>query len=299
MPSYKKISEAGSPPRIHGGITISPVNHGTERPGRGLLTARHSQNGKLVDRVPSYGLMGSVSYRLALTYSQTLIVPFVAGAGKSVLWYANVDPSVFHLGDLHYGQFCDHRRHRDNAEIWGRITRHVFLRLQGRSKEGPPGAALIDIIPALRPVRLLLQYSFHFHSTHRDGAQSPRDEELIRCLVDLVKLPGPPPVYLIVDGLDESPNTSTQSFHRERVLSFLDDLVKTQLQNLRLCITSRPEVDIKAILEPLAFCSVSLENESGQKRDIKDCIESVVHTDKKMKSWNPEHKQLVIDALMS
>ena len=136
-----------------------------------------------------------------------------------------------------------------------------------------------------------------FYSTHRDGAQSPRDEELIQCLVDLVKLPGPPPVYLIVDGLDESPNTSTQSFHREQVLSFLDGLVKAQLQNLRLCVTSRPEVDIKAILEPLSFHSVALENESGQKKDIKDYIESIVHTDKKMKSWNPKHKQLVIDVL--
>jgi len=138
-----------------------------------------------------------------------------------------------------------------------------------------------------------------FHSTHRDGAQSPRDEELIRCLVDLVKLPGHPPVYLIVDGLDESPNTSTQSFHRKQVLSFLDGLVKTQpeLQNLRLCVTSRPEIDIKTILEPLAFRSVSLENESGQKKDIRDCIESFVHTDDQMKSWNAKHKQLVIDVL--
>ena len=136
-----------------------------------------------------------------------------------------------------------------------------------------------------------------FHSTHRDGAQSPRDEELIQCLVDLVKLPGPPPVFLIVDGLDESPNTSTQSFHREQVLSFLDDLAKAQLQNLRLCVTSRPEVDIKATLGPLAFRSVSLENESGQKKDIKDYIDSIVHMDKKMKSWNQKQKRLVIDAL--
>jgi hypothetical protein len=100
-----------------------------------------------------------------------------------------------------------------------------------------------------------------------------------------------------VDGLDESPNTSTQSFHREQVLSFLDDLAKARLQNLRLCVTSRPEVDIKAILGPLAFRSVSLENESGQKNDIKDYIESIVHADQKMKSWNQKQKQLVIDVL--
>ena len=136
-----------------------------------------------------------------------------------------------------------------------------------------------------------------FHSTHRNGAQNPSDEKLIQCLLDLVKLPGPPPVYLIVDGLDESPNTSTQSFHREQVLSFLDDLVKARLQNLRLCVTSRPEVDIKAVLEPLAFRSVCVEKESGQEKDINDYIESIIHTDKKMESWSPKHKRLVVDVL--
>jgi hypothetical protein len=137
----------------------------------------------------------------------------------------------------------------------------------------------------------------NFRSTHCNGAQSPRDEELIRCLVDLVKLPGPSPVFLIVDGLDESPNTSTQSFRREQVLSFLGDLAKAKLQNLRLCVTSRPEVDIEAILGPLAFRSVSLENERGQKDDIKAYIESIVHMDQKMKSWNAKQKQIVIEAL--
>ena len=136
-----------------------------------------------------------------------------------------------------------------------------------------------------------------FHSTHRNGAQNPSDEKLIQCLLDSVKLPGPPPVYLIVDGLDESPNTSTQSFHREQVLSFLDDLVKARLQNLRLCVTSRPEVDIKAVLEPLAFRSVCVEKESGQEKDINDYIESIIHTDKKMESWSPKHKRLVVDVL--
>jgi hypothetical protein len=136
-----------------------------------------------------------------------------------------------------------------------------------------------------------------FHSTHRNGAQSPSERELVRCLLDLLKVPGRPPVYLIIDGLDESPNTSTQSFHREQVLSLLADLVKAQLQNLRMCVTSRPEVDIKATLEPLAFRSVSLENESGQQKDIKGYIESIVRSNRKMKGWKPQHKQLVVDVL--
>jgi len=136
-----------------------------------------------------------------------------------------------------------------------------------------------------------------FYSTHLNGAQSPSDDELIRCLIDLLKLPGSQPIYLIVDALDECPSTSSLSSPREELLSLLEDLVEAQLPNLRICVTSRPEVDIKAILEPLAFCSVSLQDESGQQKDIKDYIESIVNTNKKMQNWNSQHKQLVIDVL--
>jgi len=136
-----------------------------------------------------------------------------------------------------------------------------------------------------------------FYSTHLDGAQSPSDDELIRCLIDLLKLPGSQPVYLIVDALDECPSTSSLSSPREKLLSLLEDLVEARLSNLRICVTSRPEVDIKAILEPLAFYSVSLHDASGQQKDIKDYIESIVNTNKKMQQWSSQHKKLVIDVL--
>ena len=138
-----------------------------------------------------------------------------------------------------------------------------------------------------------------FYSAHRHGAQSPSDDELIMCLMDLLKLPGARPVYLVIDALDDCPSTSSLSSPREELLSFLEDLVEAQLPNLRICVTSRPEVDIKAILEPLALYSVSLHDESGQKEDIMKYIESIVNTNKNMRNWNPEHKQLVINVLTS
>jgi len=136
-----------------------------------------------------------------------------------------------------------------------------------------------------------------FYSTHLNGAQSPSDDELIRCLIDLLKLPGSQPIYLIVDALDECPSTSSLTSPREKLLSLLEDLVEAQLPNLRICVTSRPEVDIKAILEPLTFCSVPLQDASGQQKDIKDYIESIVNTNKKMRNWNSQRKQLVVDVL--
>jgi len=136
-----------------------------------------------------------------------------------------------------------------------------------------------------------------FYSTHRNGTQSPGDDKLVQCLIDLLKRPGQRPVYLVIDALDECPSTSSLSSPREKLLSLLEDLVEAQLPNLRICVTSRPEVDIKSILEPLAFRSISLHDQDGQKRDIMKYIESIINTNKNMQNWNPEHKQLVIDAL--
>jgi hypothetical protein len=134
-----------------------------------------------------------------------------------------------------------------------------------------------------------------FYLAHRDGKQSPSDSDLVRCLTELFRIPAP--VYLVVDGLDECPSTSALSSPREEVLSFLEDLVEARLPNLRICVTSRPEADIKPVLEPLTFCSISLHDESGQKDDIENYIRMVVNTNRKMRRWTPEHKQLVIEVL--
>jgi hypothetical protein len=136
-----------------------------------------------------------------------------------------------------------------------------------------------------------------FYSTHLNGAQSPDDDKLVQCLMKLLKCPGERPLYLVIDALDECPSTSSLSSPREKLLSFLEDLVEAHLPNLRICVASRPEVDIKAILEPLVFRIVSLHDESGQKDDIMKYIKSIVSTNKSMQNWNPEHKQLVIDVL--
>src|SRR5260221_5398862 len=54
-----------------------------------------------------------------------------------------------------------------------------------------------------------------FYSTNFNGARTRSDGELIRCLIDLLGLPGSQPIYLIVDALDECPSTSSLSSPRE------------------------------------------------------------------------------------
>ena len=135
------------------------------------------------------------------------------------------------------------------------------------------------------------------YSRHHAGSQQPDDHTLTECLKDMLKLPGQPTVYLIVDALDECPNTSGFPTAREKVLDLLEELVDLKFPNLRLCVTSRPEVDIGTVLRPLTSLHVSLHDESGQNQDILNYIKSVVQSDRKMRRWRDEDKQLVIDTL--
>jgi hypothetical protein len=135
------------------------------------------------------------------------------------------------------------------------------------------------------------------HSAHYAGSQLPDDEALIRCLKDMLQLPDQPLIYLIVDAIDECPDSTGVISPRERVLGFIEDLVESRFPNLRLCITSRPEADILDVLEHLASHIISLHDEEGQKRDIVDHINSLVQSDRKMRKWRAEDRQLFIDAL--
>lgn len=136
-----------------------------------------------------------------------------------------------------------------------------------------------------------------FYSTHRNGAQSPGDDELSQCLKDLLRTPGQAPVYLIIDALDECPTTSATPSPREELLKLVGQLIESRHTNMRICVTSRPETDIKAVLEPLAFHSISIHDQSGQMQDIENYIRSVVNSDPKNRRWKQEDKQLVVDVL--
>ena len=138
---------------------------------------------------------------------------------------------------------------------------------------------------------------FKFHSEHAEGSRHPSDDELAKCLTGLLRLPGHAPAYVIVDALDECPNTSAIRSPRTKVLNFIENLIKSQYPNLRICVTSRPETDIKDVLDTLTFCSVCLHDEGGQKRDVEDYIKSIIYTHPKNRRWKAEHKQMVIDVL--
>lgn len=132
---------------------------------------------------------------------------------------------------------------------------------------------------------------------HNNGRQPPHETSLAQCLKNLLRSPGQAPVYLIFDALDESPNASGMPSSRENVLTIVKDLMGLRLPNLRICVTSRPEVDIQASLESLETHTISLHDEEGHKQDILRYIRTVVDSDPQMQKWRAKDKKRVIDAL--
>src|SRR6267154_1437851 len=137
------------------------------------------------------------------------------------------------------------------------------------------------------------------YSVHGNGAQQPSDDALKRCLIDMLTVQDRHPIYLIIDALDECSNVSGFPTPRKRVLQLVNELVDLHIPNLHICVTSRPEVDIRDVLEPLTSRRVSLHDQSGQKNDIENYVRSVVYSDSEpiMRRWRKEDKELVIEML--
>ena len=137
------------------------------------------------------------------------------------------------------------------------------------------------------------------YSTYDRGKKRPSDIILAECLKRMLTPPDQGPTYLIVDALDESPNTPGIPSPRESVLQLFKELVDLFLPNLHICVTSRPEIDIRNVLEPLTSRRVSLHDQNGQKKDIADYVRSVVYSDSEqiMRRWRIEDKELVVETL--
>ena len=109
----------------------------------------------------------------------------------------------------------------------------------------------------------------------------------------MLGLPGQGPVYLIIDALDECPNSGYPTA-RGQVLVIIQELMDLKLPRVHLCITSRPEIDIQEVLDPLATYNVPLPEQERQSRDVTDSVMSRAHPKPRTRE---EDKELAIKTL--
>ena len=177
------------------------------------------------------------------------------------------------------------------------LTAYYYFDFKNKAKQDLRGLLSSLVVQLCVKSDPCYEILLSLYSNHDNGSRLPDDNTLLQCLKDMLTLPYQPAIYFVVDALDECPSTSGVVSPRDWVLEVIEDLVDLHLPNLRICVTSRPEVDISESLGPLASHTVSLHDKDGQKQDIVDYVTFVVHSDRKMRKWRAEDKKLVIDKI--
>jgi len=125
----------------------------------------------------------------------------------------------------------------------------------------------------------------------------PSDDALKNVLKNMLAVPDQAPIYIVIDALDECPNSAGTPLPRENVLRLLEWLLELRCSNLWVSVTSRPEPDIAAVLQSSASLTISLHNQTGQEEDITNYIKWFVNSDPKARKWRMQDKELVIQKL--
>jgi hypothetical protein len=221
---------------------------------------------------------------------------FAAGSGKSVLWLVASLLFLKWLAEvtISSGIVEDIMALRETGSA---CLAYFYCDFRDEEKQSCHHLVLSILWQLAAQSELCCDILSCLHLAHDDGGRKPSDGALIHCLKEMLSLPTHDPVYLIIDALDECPNNSGLPTAREEVLSLVQDLVDLHLPNVHICVTSRPEIDIRATLEYLTTLCISLHNQSGQTKDIMDYVSSVVYSDKMMQRWREEDKSLVIKTL--
>ena len=221
----------------------------------------------------------------------------VAGSGKSVIWF--VVPLLLPV--------ATHSSHSSSViqdimaacEAGSAIMAYFYFDFKDLRKQTCHDLLLSLLSQLSTRSSPCCDLLHHVYEAHEKGARQPSDDTLKECLIQMLRLPGQRRIFIVLDALDECPDSPGFPPPRREVLQLVKELVYLSLPGLYICATSRPEVDIRAVLEPLAFRSVSLHDEIGQRTDIADCVRSMVNSSPStaMMRWRVDDKNLVIDTL--
>jgi hypothetical protein len=166
-----------------------------------------------------------------------LTLNFVAGSGKSVLWFV-----ISHYRCLHPLRLLNSSGVIEDIkaqhEAGSAIMAYFYCDFRNKDKQNSRSLVLSIISQLCAQSNLCCDALSRVYLAHDKGAQKPSDNTLAKCLVEMVSLPAQGPIYLIMDALDECPNNSGLPTPREEVLDLIDNLVGLRLPNLHICVTS-------------------------------------------------------------
>ena len=292
----KRASENGYLLQIRQQITTSRAIFTMREVPSGSSKAVCLMNGSR--RALFYGSMANVRSSDSSPIGPSSPSTFSAGSGKTILWLVVVQLLRFDKLSLPYSSSIvqDIVTLSEAGSVSMAYFYFDFRDLDKQHIRSLLPSLLIQLSAQSEPCRDILS---RLYLAHNNGEKKPKVSVMTQCLKDMLTVPDQRPIYLILDALDECPNLFGIPSAREQVLALVKELTNLRLPHLHICVTSRPEFDIRATLGPLALNSVSLHDESGQKKDIVNYVNSVVYSDAEtmMKRWREDDKKMVVESL--
>jgi hypothetical protein len=202
--SYERNCKSGSLLRIPPQIIISHARPTTREQRPGSSKAVFSNSGS---PLLSCGSMANVRSFSSPLLHTPLTPIFVAGSGKSVLWFViscycclhplRLSPSSGIIEDI-----------KAQREAGSAIMAYFYCDFRDEDKQNCRNLVLSIISQLCAQSNLCCDTLSRVYLAHDKGARKPSDETLTKCLTEMVSLPAQGPIYLIVDALDECPNNS-------------------------------------------------------------------------------------------
>ena len=220
-----------------------------------------------------------------------------AGSGKSVLWSVvsqPLSPATVLILILSAAII----QHIMTLSDSGSATlTYFYFDFRDEEKQNVRNAVTSILVQLSASSKHCCDTLYRLYSAHGKGTRQPSDGTLIDRLKEMLTVTArQKPIFVVMDALDECPGDGTPT-PREGVLNLVTVLVRLQLPNLHICVTSRPEIDIQTMLKPLAVNAISLHEEAKQTLVIANYVNSVVSSDVRMRNWRDEDKKLVVEEL--
>jgi hypothetical protein len=159
---------------------------------------------------------------------------FIAGSGKSVIW--SVISRLLLIGAYFFPVPPSLKISWLFAKL-DPLSWPTFTSISGISRSKAVATFYYLLYLSFLPALFLAATSSTVSTRHmKDGDRLPSDDTLRACLKEMLRLLAQGRLYIVLDALDECPDSSGIPSPRNEVLQLVKELVELRLQGLHICV---------------------------------------------------------------
>ena len=157
-----------------------------------------------------------------------------AGSGKTMIWYGSL--RLFFVSRTHIIDSSTIIKDIQDMCLTGLDSLSIFhFDFRDKKKQDARNLLSSVLIQLCQKSNQFSKILSSVYSDHGDGSREPEINTLLGSLKTMLSVQGQGTSYIVVDALDESPNSSRPPPRREQVLTILKELIELNLPHTRFC----------------------------------------------------------------